>query len=106
MKQKLELRQRVWLTVAAVVVVLLAAAVFTLGSLRIPLTPEQGSAFVILFALSTFIAAALLVFTLILTRTLLPEMSGQFLARMAAGQPITSAHVGVGDKGEFRYEVA
>jgi len=41
----------------------------------------------------------------ILTRTLLPEMSGQFLARMAAGQSITSAHVSVGDKGEFRYEV-
>jgi two-component system nitrogen regulation sensor histidine kinase NtrY len=69
--QRLDLRQRVWLTVAGVVVVLLAAAVFTLGSLRIPLTPEQGSTFVILFALSTFIAAALLVFTLILTRTLL-----------------------------------
>jgi len=41
----------------------------------------------------------------ILTRTLLPEMSGQFLARMATGQSITSAHVSVGDKGEFRYEV-
>ncbi len=42
----------------------------------------------------------------ILTRTLLPEMSGQFLARMAAGQSIESAHVSVGDKGDFRYEVA
>ena len=42
----------------------------------------------------------------ILTRTLLPEMSGQFLARMAAGQPVTSAHVSVGDKGEFLYQVA
>lgn len=85
MKQKLELRQRVWLTVAAVVVVLLAAAVFTLGSLRIPLTPEQGSAFVVLFALSTFIVAALLVFTLILLRTLLrmaaERRSGQIGSR-------------------------
>jgi type VI secretion system protein VasG len=42
----------------------------------------------------------------ILTRTLLPEMSGQFLARMAAGQPVTHAHVSVGDNGEFHYEVA
>ncbi|MBV8360290.1 MAG: AAA family ATPase, partial [Deltaproteobacteria bacterium] len=42
----------------------------------------------------------------ILTRTLLPEMSGQFLARMAAGQPITTAHVAAGDKGEFRYDIA
>ena len=41
----------------------------------------------------------------ILTGTLLPEMSGQFLARMAAGQSITGAHVTVGDKSEFRYEV-
>ena len=41
----------------------------------------------------------------ILTRTLLPEMSGQFLARMAVGQSITSAQVSVGDKSEFRYEV-
>jgi type VI secretion system protein VasG len=41
----------------------------------------------------------------ILTRTLLPEMSGQFLARMAAGQPVVRAHVGVGSMGQFRYEV-
>ena len=32
---------------------LLTAAVFTLGSLDVPLHPEQGNAFVILFALST-----------------------------------------------------
>jgi type VI secretion system protein VasG len=41
----------------------------------------------------------------ILTRTLLPEMSGEFLARMAAGQPITRAHVSVSDKAELCYEV-
>ncbi len=64
-------KRQLWLIISLVVVVLLAAAVFTLGSLNIPLRPEQGNAFVILFALSTFIAAALLVFTLILTRSLL-----------------------------------
>ncbi|MGH7918008.1 MAG: AAA family ATPase, partial [Candidatus Binataceae bacterium] len=41
----------------------------------------------------------------ILTRTLLPEMSGEFLARMAAGQPITKAHVSV-DNAAFRYELS
>jgi type VI secretion system protein VasG len=41
----------------------------------------------------------------ILTRTLLPEMSGSFLTRMAAGQQVQRAHVSVGEKGEFRYEV-
>jgi type VI secretion system protein VasG len=41
----------------------------------------------------------------ILTRTLLPEMSGQFLAKMAEGRPVVGAHVGVGDKGQFTYQV-
>jgi type VI secretion system protein VasG len=41
----------------------------------------------------------------ILTRTLLPEMSGAFLTRMAAGQPIASAHVRMGENGAFAYEV-
>ena len=74
-----------WLIVGGVVVVLLAAAVFTLGSLRIPLHPEQGNAFVILFALSTFIVAALLVFALILSRSLVrlwaERRSGQLGSR-------------------------
>jgi type VI secretion system protein VasG len=42
----------------------------------------------------------------ILTRTLLPEMSGEFLARMAAGQQVSRAHISVGTSGVFRYEVA
>ncbi len=67
------------------VVVLLAAAVFTLGSLRIPLHPEEEDSFLILFALSTFIAAAFLVFTLILSRSLLrlwaERRSGQLGSR-------------------------
>jgi type VI secretion system protein VasG len=41
----------------------------------------------------------------ILTRTLLPEMSGEFLTRMANGQPVSRVHVSVGDGGHFRYEV-
>lgn len=42
----------------------------------------------------------------ILTRTLLPEMSGEFLARMAAGQQVSRAHVSVDAGGVFRYEVS
>jgi type VI secretion system protein VasG len=42
----------------------------------------------------------------ILTRTLLPEMSQEFLTRMAAGQPIARVHVGVDDKGAFRYDIS
>ena len=48
-------------------VALLLAAVFTLGSLTLPFQPQ----IMLLYALSTFIVAALLVFGLILTRTLL-----------------------------------
>lgn len=61
--------RRLWLILCGVLLVLLAAAVFTLGSLRAPVEPERGSAFVILFALSTFIFAAFLIFGLILARS-------------------------------------
>jgi two-component system nitrogen regulation sensor histidine kinase NtrY len=74
-----------WLTIGAIVVVLLAAAVFTLGSLNIPLRPQQGDTFVVFFALSTVIVAALLVFSLILTRSLVrlgaERLSGQMGSR-------------------------
>ena len=39
----------------------------------------------------------------ILTQTLLPEISRQFLNRMLDGNPATRVHVGVKD-GEFVYE--
>jgi type VI secretion system protein VasG len=42
----------------------------------------------------------------ILTRTLLPEMSGEFLSRMASGERISRVHVLVEDGGKFRYEVS
>lgn len=41
----------------------------------------------------------------ILTRTLLPEMSGEFLSRMAAEEPVSRVHVSVGDGGQFEYQV-
>jgi type VI secretion system protein VasG len=42
----------------------------------------------------------------ILTRTLLPEISREFLARMAEGRSITKVHVSVDGAGGFRYEIA
>ncbi len=86
-------KQQMWLIAGGIAVVLLFAAVFTLGSLNTPFHPEQGNTFVILFALSTFIAAALLVFTLILIRTWLRmwaerragEMGSRFKAKMVLG---------------------
>ncbi len=41
----------------------------------------------------------------ILTGTLLPEMSGQVLSRMASGEGISRVHVTVGDGENFVYEI-
>jgi type VI secretion system protein VasG len=41
----------------------------------------------------------------LLTGTLLPDVSREFLARMAEGQPIERVHVTVGPDGQFRYEI-
>jgi len=41
----------------------------------------------------------------ILTGTLLPEMSGEVLARMASGRGITSVHVGVSADEKFVYDI-
>ncbi len=86
-------KRQLWLTIGGVVVALLAAAVFTLGSLKVPLYPEQGASFLIFFALSTILAAALLVLTLVLTRNLLRlwaerragKMGSRFKVKMVAG---------------------
>jgi type VI secretion system protein VasG len=41
----------------------------------------------------------------ILTRTLLPEISREFLARMAAGETISRVHVSADDAGGFVYTI-
>ena len=90
---KLPPKRQLWMTVGGVVVLLLAAGVFTLGSLTLPLHLEQGNDFLILFALSTFIGAALLVFSLILSRSLLRlwaerrsgQMGSRFKVKMVLG---------------------
>ncbi|MGC1128743.1 MAG: ATP-binding protein [Candidatus Acidiferrales bacterium] len=81
------------MTLAGVGLVTLAAAVFTIGSLDIPVHPDQGSAFVIFFSLTTFIGAAFLVFGFILIRTLVRlwaehragQMGSRFKAKMVLG---------------------
>ncbi|MCE9525614.1 MAG: type VI secretion system ATPase TssH [Planctomycetales bacterium] len=42
----------------------------------------------------------------ILTRTLLPQMSGEFLARMAEGASINAVEVTIGDDGGFKYSIS
>ena len=61
-----ERKSRLLLILGGLAIVLLLAAVFTLGSLTLPFEPQV----LVLYALSTFIVAALLVFGSILTRSL------------------------------------
>ncbi|HVB34328.1 MAG TPA: ATP-binding protein [Patescibacteria group bacterium] len=83
---------RLWLAAGGLVVALLAAAVFTLGSLNLPISPQGGN-LAVLFALSTFIVAALLVFGLVLARSLLrlwterrsEQLGSRFKTRMVLG---------------------
>jgi two-component system, NtrC family, nitrogen regulation sensor histidine kinase NtrY len=91
--QRSKKRRQFWLITGGVVVVMLAAAVFTLGSLTLPVRPQEGNALVVFFALSTIFAAALLVFGLILTRSLLRlweerrggQMGSRFKVKMVIG---------------------
>ena len=41
----------------------------------------------------------------IISRTLLPELSSEFLSRMAEGGSIASVHIGVDKSGNFSYEI-
>jgi two-component system, NtrC family, nitrogen regulation sensor histidine kinase NtrY len=61
---------RIWLTLGGVLLALLLAAVITFGSLRIPFQPQEWDEVIVLYALSTFIVAALMVFGLVLGRSL------------------------------------
>jgi two-component system, NtrC family, nitrogen regulation sensor histidine kinase NtrY len=84
---------RLWLGLGGMLLVLLLAAVFTFGSLRIPFEPHQWNELVILYALSTLIVAALLVLGLVLGRTLLhlwaerraEQLGSRFRTKMVLG---------------------
>ena len=63
-------KSRLLLALGGMAIVLLLAGVVTLGSLNLPFEPRQWFQVLVLYALSTFIFAALLVFGLILVRSL------------------------------------
>ena len=42
----------------------------------------------------------------ILTGTMLPDMSGEVLSRMSTGEGVNKVHVGVGEDGNFKYDIA
>jgi two-component system nitrogen regulation sensor histidine kinase NtrY len=75
-------QRKLRLTMIGLLVTLLAAAVFTLGSLNVPLQPESRTETIVLFALSTFIVTAFLVFLVIFGRSLLRAW-----AERQAGRP-------------------
>lgn len=63
-------KTQLFLVIGGGIIVVLVAAVFTLGSLSLPFKPQKYDQVLVLFALSTFLVAALLVFGLILARSL------------------------------------
>src|SRR5580700_5800298 len=84
---------RLFLVVSGVAITLLLAAVITLGSLRVPFEPHAWDELIALYALNTFIVAALLVFGLILGRTLVRlwaerrarQLGSRFKTKMVLG---------------------
>src|SRR5258708_28828559 len=85
--------QRRRLLLAGVVLTLLLAAVFTLGSLDTPFEPRNWRDVLTLYAVSSFITAALVVFALILSRTVLrlwaersrEQLGARFKTKMVVG---------------------
>jgi two-component system, NtrC family, nitrogen regulation sensor histidine kinase NtrY len=85
--------QRRRLVLAGVVLTLLLAAVFTLGSLDTPFDPRSWREVLTLYAVSSFITAALIVFALILSRTVLrlwaershEQFGARFKTKMVVG---------------------
>ena len=66
--------QRRQLLIAGVILTFLLAAVFTLGSLDTPFDPRNWRENLTLYAVSSFITAALIVFALIISRTRLSPL--------------------------------
>ncbi|HET8964987.1 MAG TPA: ATP-binding protein [Candidatus Acidoferrum sp.] len=85
--------QRTRLLFAGIILTLLLAAVFTLGSLDTPFEPRNWRDVLTLYAVSSFITAALIVFALIVSRTLLrlwaersrEEFGARFKTKMVVG---------------------
>jgi two-component system nitrogen regulation sensor histidine kinase NtrY len=90
---RLDSKQRWSLVVGGILVTLLLAAVFTFGSLEVPFEPKSWRTLMPLYAVSSFITAALLVFGLILGRTVLrlwaetsrEQLGARFKTKMVVG---------------------
>ncbi len=84
---------KLWLGAGGALLALLLAAVFTLGSLGIPFEVSAWNQVLILYALSTFIVIALLIFGLVLARTLVRlwaerqarQLGSRFKTKMVLG---------------------
>ena len=89
----LDNRQRWGLAIGGILLTLLLAAVFTFGSLNVPFEPKDWRAGMALFAVSSFVTAAFLVFFLILARTTLrlwversrEQLGARFKTKMVVG---------------------
>src|ERR1700704_2085093 len=90
---RLDKRQSWGLAIGGILLTLLLAAVFTFGSLTVPLEPKSWRAVMVLYAVSSFITAAFLVFGLILARTILrlwaergrEQLGARFKTKMVVG---------------------
>lgn len=90
---RLDTKQRWGLAIGGVLLTLLLAAIFTFGSLDVPFEPRSWRAAMALYAVSSFITAAFLIFGLILARTILrlwaersrEQLGARFKTKMVVG---------------------
>ena len=90
---RLDSKQRWGLAIGAILLTLLLAAVFTFGSLDVPFHPKSWREVMVLYAVSSFVTAALLIFLLILGRTTLrlwverrrDQLGARFKTKMVVG---------------------
>jgi len=90
---RLDSKQRWSVAVGGILLTLLLAAVFTFGSLDVPFEPKSWRTLMPLYAVSSFVTAALLVFGLILGRTVLrlwaetsrDQLGARFKTKMVVG---------------------
>jgi two-component system nitrogen regulation sensor histidine kinase NtrY len=90
---RLDSKQRWSVAIGGILLTLLLAAVFTFGSLDVPFEPKSWRGLMPLYAVSSFVTAALLVFGLILGRTVLrlwaetsrEQLGARFKTKMVVG---------------------
>jgi len=93
MMSRLDSKQRWGLAFGGILLTLLMAAVFTFGSLNVPFEPRSWRDVMVLYAVSSLITAAFLVFGLILARTTLrlwaersrEQLGARFKTKMVVG---------------------